>query len=862
MAPLLAARVKSVLSGDTVNLVSLRASDGDPERQLSLAYVSAPRLTSNEPYGFEAREYLRTLLVGKQVQFKVLYSINGKEYGDIIAPVFPSLIEKVVGAGYAKVRDDAESKDGFQDLDLEAAQDKAKANSHGIWNSEAGPTVETVSSISAQGPLPAIIERVISGDRLQLRIPLSGSNQHFVGQVLIAGLKCPRSTSPTEPGQPLGDEAKSFVNSRLLQRSVTVQVVGHSNTGIPVVCVSHPAGNIAELLLNSGYAQVSDWHSALLGPEKMKVLRAAENAAKQHHKGLWATDINSGTVSSSAASNEVTVSKVISVDTIAIRDAKDVENVVQLASIRGPRKAESESLYNAAKEYLRSHLIGKKINVTVIHTRPKSDQFDERDIVVAQLNGNDIALSVVQHGWASVIKHKGSSADRSPIWDDLIAAENEATAQQKGIFSKKNQSGASRIVDASENAARARSFVSSFERQGSINGIIDHISSGGRYRLIIPRENCVLSLVLAGIRVPKPKEPHGDKALDIAVKKLWQRDVRISVQGVDKTGAFIGNLFVGTGDAPFSVQLVKDGLAEVHDFSAESSGYYNELLAAETAAKSKHLGLWEDYVEEEEDEVNQVTEQIAATSVKPTWGQAAAAPVPQAKPAVKYIDVKITQVDDDGNVYLRESSREASFTELQSGLTSYNNSAVNSAAFPLKKHPKNGEIVATSDGSKWARARIVQFNKPDDFEVILIDSGSKKHVSSKALRTLPSQYSTTAYPAFAKEAVLSYVEKPPHDYMEDYVSYLREKVVGKSVACSIDGQKSSVGPSNVTLYTAESKGRDDSVNNSLIYEGYAFVDARPSSFMDNSVLSSLKESQSLAKDDRIGVWEYGDPRDE
>lgn len=882
---LLSARVKSVLSGDTVNLVSLRTtSDNDQERQLSLAYVSAPRLNSNEPFGFQAREFLRTLLVGKQVQFKVLYTVNGKEYGDVIAPVFPSLLEKVVGAGYAKIRDDASSKDHYEDFDLDSQQTHAQSEHLGLWNTEndSSNTVETLTSLDSSSEnkaLKAIVERVIAGDRLQMRIIFEeGSNQkHFLGQVLLGGVKCPRSSSPNEAGEPYGDQARSFVNARLLQRSVMSTIKGFAANGMPIVSIAHPAGDIAELLLCNGLGQVCDWHSAMLGPNKMKALRVAEASGKQQKCGMWITDDSHKSAASDSSNHfEGVVSKVISADTLAIRDNNDVEHTIQLASIRGPRKAESEAQYNAAKEFVRSHLIGKKAQVSVIYVRPKSDQFDERPIVVLEHNGKDVGLNIVEKGWAGVIKHKGTNIlDRSPIWDDLVAAETDATTAQKGIHNKKKSSGTFKMVDASENAARARSFVSSFERQGSINGVVDYISNGGRYRLIVPRENCTLSFVLAGIRVPKPKESHGDKALDFAVRRLWQRDVKLAVQGVDKTGAFIGNLFLPSAGAevPFSIALVKEGLAEVHDYSAESSGFYNELLDAEKIAKSRKLGVWENYVEEDEQDedeaqVNVVTQQLANQNGLGTssWASATTStPVraPVAPSAVKYIDVKVTEVDTDGSIYLRESSREAAFAKLEADLASYNNSAVNSASFPLKKHPKVGEIVAVQVDSKWRRARISQFTKPDTYDLTLVDSGTKKRInSSSSLRALAPQFSVSVSPAFAKEAALSYVEKPPHDYMADYVDYLREQVVGKSVACCIDGQKVASGPSNVTLYTAESKGRDDSVNKALVYEGYAFVDERPVSWQDKAMLSALKDAQAAAKSDRIGVWEYGDPRDE
>ena len=64
---LFVAKVKNVLSGDTVVLVpSKTAQFPAPERVLTLSYVRA-----ND--SFAAKEYLRNLLIGKEIKFKVNY---------------------------------------------------------------------------------------------------------------------------------------------------------------------------------------------------------------------------------------------------------------------------------------------------------------------------------------------------------------------------------------------------------------------------------------------------------------------------------------------------------------------------------------------------------------------------------------------------------------------------------------------------------------------------------------------------------------------------------------------------------------------------------------------------------------------
>lgn len=851
----LGARVKSVVSGDTIVLAS---KDGK-ERTLSLAYVSAPRLASGEPYGFEAREALRTLLVGKPVQFRVIYEINGREYGDVSAPVFKSLVEKALGDGTVRLRDDAASKAEYDTYEgrLEEAATKAQKSGLGVNSNVAAitPLSSVPQGLFGNGKeYQAIVERVIAGDRLQVRV-LVDKTSHYVGPALIAGIRAPRSSTPTEAGEPYGDTSQSFVEARLLQRSIGVKFVQPSKTGVPITSVSHPAGDIAQLILSSGLANVADWQSQYLGAQSMSGLRAAERKGRDAKLGLWKDSTASSTGNSSAGGDkkfEAIVARVVSSDTFVLRLPSGQERTVQLASVRAPRKNEpSQAPYvGAAKEFARSKYIAKKVDVTVEAVRPKSEQFEERQLVSMDLNGKNIALAIVDAGYATVIRHRKDDLDRSPIWDELLEKESAAIAAGKGMHSKKAPP-IDRIVDASENVTKARGFFTSLERQSRIPAVVDHVSSGGRLRLNVPRENCVLTLVLSGVRVPRPNEPFGDKALDFVSRRLLQRDVQFNVISVDKTGGFIGHVFLPGKNSPLSLALAAEGLAELHEYSSQQSGYYQQLLDAEKSAQDAKKGIWENYVPEE-------AEEEVAPAATASSKDAESAPAPSRN----YIDITVTDVSPSGTVSYRPSANEAQFAKISADLTSFNNSATNSTQFAFKSGIKRGELVTANVGSSYYRAKVLSFEKPDKYTIQLLDVGTIKNVSSKTLRPLPSQFSSTA--ALAKSANLSFIQYPPKSYMDDYVAYLDSIVKDKKLVANVDSP-TSVNPPSITIYTANSQGPEDSVNSALINEGYAFVKQSLAPFEKSpafkSVLDALKEMESGAKADRIGVWEYGDPRD-
>ena len=95
-----------------------------------------------------------------------------------------------------------------------------------------------------------------------------------------------------------------------------------------------------------------------------------------------------------------------------------------------------------------------------------------------------------------------------------------------------------------------------------------------------------------GIRAPRTArnssekaEPYGSEAAEFATRRYMQRDVEIEVDTVDKSGGFIGTLFVNKTENA-AITLVKEGLASVHSFSAEGLSWSRQLYDAEASLSS------------------------------------------------------------------------------------------------------------------------------------------------------------------------------------------------------------------------------------------------------------------------------------
>lgn len=107
------------------------------------------------------------------------------------------------------------------------------------------------------------------------------------------------------------------------------------------------------------------------------------------------------------------------------------------------------------------------------------------------------------------------------------------------------------------------------------------------HRILLPKDNQTLTLVLGGIRAPRTArnpsekgEPFGAEASDFATRRYMQRDAEIEIYDVDKSGGFIGALFLNKTENA-AVTLVKEGMASVHSYSADSLPWVKQLYDAE-----------------------------------------------------------------------------------------------------------------------------------------------------------------------------------------------------------------------------------------------------------------------------------------
>ncbi|KAF8265794.1 transcription factor [Lactarius quietus] len=868
--------VKSVISGDSLVLRGRPGPQGQlpKERILHLADVSSPRLGNasreDEDWAYEAREFLRAMTVNKEIAFTSSHQLPSGE-GDMPRDLGNGevngvdITNELLLNGWAKVK---ESKRELTEDDLrrKGLESEAKSAGRGQWNPH-GPKARQVvhnMPLDSQGfisewkgkQLDAIVESVRDATTLRVRLLMPEGEHQFVN-VTLAGARSPRAASKQgETSEQWADEAKYFTESRLLQRAVKVQLLSlptatatpfQSNgstapapASIFIGIVLHPAGNIAEFLLGAGLAHFVEWHSGMLAPYGgSENLRAADRAAKQKRLCLHANAATPSTIERSlseapngtARSFDGTVVRVWSGDQISIAAKDGKERRVQLSSTRGPKLSDPKQAYYAqeAREFLRKKLIGKHVRVHVDFIRPREGEYDERESATIRFGNQNvnIAEQLIEKGLASVVRHRRDDEDRSPDYDKLMAAEQTASAEGRGIHSGKDQPAPRPPLNLSEASTRAAQFLNGFKRLGRIPAVVDYVAAGSRFN------------------TSEKSEPYGTEAAEFATRRYMQRDVEIEIETTDKSGGFIGALYFNKNENA-AVTLVSEGLATVHSFSADSLPWSKQLYDAEEEAKKARRNIWSDF------------DETAAREAEAEAEDDSGARKPE------YIDVIISDVREKNgfsfSVQILNTEGIASLAQLMRDFSTHHKVTASPPGFV----PKAGDLVSAkfSDGA-WYRAKIRRASPVKrEAEVTFIDYGNQDTIGFTNIRPLDPKFRTL--PGQAHDARLSFVKLVGEDseYRQDAVDRFRQLCDGRKLVANVDHKEGS------TLHLrlidpADPATTEDplaSINVDLVREGLASVDRKGCKYLSSypQVVKKLQEAVSGAKRDRYGMFEFGD----
>uniref|UniRef100_A0A1X7UNN1 Staphylococcal nuclease domain-containing protein 1 n=2 Tax=Amphimedon queenslandica TaxID=400682 RepID=A0A1X7UNN1_AMPQE len=910
--------IKMVLSGDMVVIRGQPRGGPPPERTLALSYITAPKLgrmgrggggegasaetstsdTKDEPFAWHSREFLRKLLIGKEVQFAIDHKTSsGREYGIIwtnkdgekvnVAELM--VIEGLVEVRQSNVRPSEELTKLIQ------LESDAKVNGKGKWTKahsndavrKVNWSVDNVRQYADKyhgKQLEAVIEHV--RDACTVRAIVIPSFD--VLTVAMTGIKSPsfKRDGDKEVPEPFAEQAKFFTDSRLLQRDVKLLIEGVSSQNIVLATIIHPAGNIAELLLQEGFAWCVDWSMSMVTKDRDK-LRAAEKQAKANKLRYWKDYQPKPQVTSSSASlpsNNFSgkVVEVVNSDAVVLKTDKGQYQKVFFSSFRPPRKTEDSSeqqqgskserprpLYDVpfmfeAREFLRKKLIGKRVSVAVDYVKPAQDQFPERICCTVTREGVNIAEALVSKGLGTCVKHGRNDDQRSSHYDDLLSAENRAIKNKKGVHGKKETS-MHRVADISGDPSKARQFLPFLQRAGRTTALVEFVASGSRMKLYLPKDTCLINFILAGVSCPRagtnsdkqrqqqPAEPYGQEAMNFTKELILQREVDVEVENCDKGGNFIGWMFVDGRN--LAVSLVEEGYCKVLG-QAERSQYSRQLYGAEETARAGRKRTWEGYTEpvvKEEDE-----EEEEGLEVEPAGGDSKATDnnggnkVQPADRKVDYRKVIVTEIESGTHFWAQDVDKGPQFETMMKQLRSdFEATPPLAGSF----NPRKGSLCAAkfTDGL-WYRGLIEKVVSPKEVQVLFVDFGNRLSVSSDKLALLPPNY--TSQPSLAKEYHLACIQLHSDDEWAQEAMSVFQNEVDQTTLLNVEYKLQ--GMDYVTLKSAQS---DQDIGEKLVEDGLASVTRRKDRKLQ-SLITRYIEAEDRARKSHVNIWRYGDFRED
>ncbi|CAF1326718.1 unnamed protein product, partial [Didymodactylos carnosus] len=880
------------------------------------------------PWAFEAREFLRVKLVGREICYTNAFDIPNS--GRTVCTMFlgkdvntgENIAESLLSEGLVELRPQTGARANdvkYQRLTI--IDQQAKLQKKGRHSSDSPSnhirdikwTLDNpkafVDAEKNQMPIDAVVEFVRDGSTVRCLLLRS----HHLVTVMLTGIKCPQlkreGAGGSDVSEPYAEEAKQFVETRLLQREVKIRLEGVNNQNL-VGTVLHPKGNIALHLLKEGLAKCSDWSIALLSAENREQYRITEKYAKENRLRIWTKYVapihatfeneNNGDTYSNTTDGKLNdptlkgyqakVTEISNADSLTVRKQDGSIKKIYLSSVRAPRAVDlikpgedaqqkqiKRPLYDIpylfeAREYLRKRLIGKTVRVVQDYVQPAANEYPEKVCCTVYIGNVNIGEALISKGLAKALRHRQDDEARSSKFDDLITAEQQAEKKQVGLFSQNSaSSGGIRIIDLTgeTNKERAKQSLSVFQRTGRMEGIVEFIASGSRFRIHLIKDNRIISFLLSSISCPKAErripptanqpqrieqaEPYGQEALAFSREHFLQRDVFVEIDSCDRGGNFLGRMTTADGQSA-ALMLVQNGFASLHETAYNNASNYKQLQEAEEICKKNRIGIWSTYEEpttkegddEAEDEANQEQAVQEQGDISNNFSDP------------RYRHVQVTYVSLDLKIYVQYAEDGSKLERLQQELRD-----TFSQQQPTGGHmPKKNEVLAArfTDDNEWYRARIEKIEQ-NKISVYFVDYGNRETITDTSRLTLLPP-GLKQLPDQAHEFELAYIKPSPDE--EDRLEakhVLSEEINNEDCLLKIEYRYQNVG--FISLYKESTK---DNLGKLLLERGLVMVNQpkrqQKQQRYSSQIIDDYIQAETLAKTKRLNIWQYGDMQED
>eukprot|EP01006_Ploeotia_vitrea_P056399 TRINITY_DN68098_c6_g2_i1.p1 TRINITY_DN68098_c6_g2~~TRINITY_DN68098_c6_g2_i1.p1 ORF type:complete len:971 (-),score=107.02 TRINITY_DN68098_c6_g2_i1:1563-4232(-) len=800
------------------------------------------------------------------------------------------------------------------------------------WEPEAGAEAQAVGKQFGTSKTKAIVEQVLNA--AVLRCLLLPSYNMVV--VAFTGV-LPQRAMPGQKPEDFAEQSKFFTERALLHREVTIQFEGAPNQQGTQFLGSVVQGNscFSPELLSRGYARIQ--RGTINKTEFKPALEAAEQKAMDGKIGVWKTVQPTAFVTASQGKSSQKLSPaemgpftaqvlhVINGDTILVLRPDGKQLKISLSNCKAPkpefesRKEKSEpgdknknkpppaktikypNWAWDAREFLRKKLVGNTVKLEPDYTRTiqtgpqdeteseiekaikkkqnkdKAPEGEQRLCCTVYLDDTNIASQLIEAGLAIV---PPGAREGKP--DDIALLQQcERFAKSRGRYKDTEAAEATKSYqDLFRPGAKKAQQYFTFLRGGGPNPpklacIVEQVTSASRFRVLVLNQNCIITLVLAGINAPsngrkdpdtqkviEEPQPYGLESTDYAKRNFWHRDGEIEVDNTDSNGTFFGTLYIGKTNV--AVEMLEQGLVSTNT-QADRARHGSAYEAAKRKAQSAEIGIWS--LDEDKRPVEYMSKARRARMGAQTMGRL----IFESSPA---LPCTVTEIVDCTHIWvqLRTPENQATMRSVESLLAGLQlNNSTHKTGIKV-----DDMVVArfTADDQLY-RAKVTRA-AGDRFHVTYIDYGNSEMVNKDRIwkvQSVADHWKTN--PQQAVPFTLAFLAELPSDtdlIDPSEVGYtVREYVADPSRPISVQVVYTEEGAKKPTRYVVVRGAQDEpSLQATILRKGLGrmrhcfltsgkYMKDADTKAKIGAIAKELELAENQAKREHLCVWAHGDP---
>jgi staphylococcal nuclease domain-containing protein 1 len=861
--------VKGTPSGDHVIISGKvkKNSDEVPEEQtIYLSLTQAPKCaTSNvseeEPYGWDAREYLGQSVLGKVVKYTIDYKINEKVFGQVYSEnknVNLDLIKNgLAKVGFIGKYNEAMSKSEYYSK-LQTAEQEAKKQKMGLWSGDTSHK-RSIIGINDEQYNPNDILNKCKGKELDglvdfvincavYIIYLKDLNTYVKVNLRFVALPSAKDTVIYKAG-------KAYVERLILHREVKVILYSLDENKNFTADVFDKKGSFANFVVRNGYSKLYIANNVTYTIEELNLLKQAQATAKKEKLRVWKNekdDEETGFVvgekkpASKGESIEGVCIQVHSGDSISVKPTKGEVVRVFFSHLKAPNLAKPNTNEQdqpwawQAREFLRKILVGRKVRCEFDFSRFTKENKSMSFYSVFRTDSEkekNVNIELLEQGLAAFQSPRTDKDEMSAHLELYTVAEKIAKDKKQGIYSPKAPGNPNYADLISANRTKKKEFSSFLVGQKKLACVIEYVFAGNKFKVRIENNKCMIPFSLLGIKVVTKDKNNTElydklfnQALDYSNDHILQREGTCDIIQADRVGNYFG--YLSFGNTNYACTLLKEGLAVVNP--NYSSLHVGEFKKAEKEAESAKKGIWA-----YENISNYLKEVDGVSQSLPT----------DFKEKNEDIKVRITDYIDFNNFYVNLVPNKT-LSKIEDVLAQYDSGKLK--VTKIEPPVKKGLLCVAKykNDERYYRAVIQKVIKEDKFEVEFIDYGTIDTVFLEDLIKLDSSISIYEAQAILCEfAYLKYSHHSMKKALDMFTDFVNIELTVPAKTCYTYNRD---GKTKTGLVVYRSKDNLGSTYHAdLLGAGFAKFDVKKK-IPDN--LKALKEIEKKAEEKRVGLW--------